>query len=436
MHAILTPVGSAGDVNPFIVVGRELRRRGHRVTVIGPELFGGVASNAGLGFVPVGTIEDYDRTTKNPDLWDPQRGLKIVLEAVTEQLQAAYAAVEQVYEPGQTMLVGHSLAFASRAFEETHDVAAATVHLAPSIFRSLFAQPALPSGRDITSWPRPVKRMLWWAVDRFLIDRQLARPLNAWRAGLGLPPVSRVFKAWLHSPQRVIGLFPDWFGAPQPDWPAQVRLTGFVLSDESCAPPPAAREPGPDDGRPAAAASSIARFLAGGDPPIVFTPGSANRHAAQFFRAGIDATARLGRRALLVTGHREQLPASLPDFAFHASYASFATLFPRALAVVHHGGIGTTAQGLAAGVPQLLMPMGFDQPDNAMRAVRLGVARALAPRHFTADRVAAALGQLVSSDEVAAACRRWRERIDSQQALACTCDLLEEQFAGFAGRRS
>jgi UDP:flavonoid glycosyltransferase YjiC (YdhE family) len=109
-------------------------------------------------------------------------------------------------------------------------------------------------------------------------------------------------------------------------------------------------------------------------------------------------------------------------------YASFGGLFARASAVVHHGGIGTCAQALAAGVPQLLMPMAFDQPDNAERVTRLGVGEAIPPVRFTAERVAAALGRLLSAEQVAAACRQWRDRIDSADAVRQTCDLIEAQY--------
>ena len=88
----------------------------------------------------------------------------------------------------------------------------------------------------------------------------IAPALNAYRAELGLAPVSRIFRSWIHSPQRVIGLFPEWFFPPQPDWPAQIRLTGFPLFDEAGLHP---LDPGLD------------AFLAAGDPPIAFTPGSA-----------------------------------------------------------------------------------------------------------------------------------------------------------------
>ena len=422
MHAVLTPVGSSGDVNPFVIVGRELRRRGHQVTLIAPEVFAGVASNAGLDFVPVGTREEYERATNNPDLWHPRRGVAVALTEVVRHLRPAYAAIERVYHPNQTMIVGHALSFPSRVFEETHRVAAATLHLAPSIFRSDFKQPALPTGSDVSAWPRWAKRALWWGVDRFVVDPLVAPALNAWRAELGLPPASRIFNTWFHSPQRLIGLFPDWFADPQPDWPPQLRLAGFVLSDESCTP----------DEKPMGLSSDLEQFVGAGAAPIVFTPGTANRHASAFFRAAIDATAAIKRRAVLVTNYREHLPLSLPPHVHHATYTPFDWLFPRASAVVHHGGIGTCAQGLAAGVPQLLMPMGFDQPDNAARLVRLGVGEAITQARFTGERVAASLTRLLSSDNVATACRRWSGETMAVNGARSACDLLEKQYECFA----
>ena len=210
--------------------------------------------------------------TGNPDLWDPRRGLGVVFDELVILLRRSYAAIAELHEPNRTMLVGHSLSFFTRVFEEKHHVPAATVHLAPSVFRSAFGQPALPSGRDISGWPRWAKRALWWAVDRFAVDPLIAPGLNAWRGELELPPVSRVLKSWLHSPQRVIGLFPEWFGEPQPDWPRQIRLTGFVLSDEKCAPE------GAGSGLPA----HLEQFLASGDAPIVFTPGHGESTCLRF----------------------------------------------------------------------------------------------------------------------------------------------------------
>jgi rhamnosyltransferase subunit B len=165
-------------------------------------------------------------------------------------------------------------------------------------------------------------------------------------------------------------------------------------------------------------------FLAEGSPPVVATPGTANRHATDFFAAVAAALGKLGRRGLFLTGYPEQLP-SLPGTILARRYVPFSSVLPRAAALVHHGGIGTTAQGLAAGIPQLIMPMGFDQPDNALRATRLGVGRWLAPGRFTVERVTEALDDLLGSPEVARAAAEYRERLGRENGIKVVCDVVE-----------
>jgi len=269
-HYLLTPVGSAGDVHPYLGIGRELRRRGHQVTLLASEPFRASAQLADIDFVACWSNEYVDEILHDPDLWHPRRGLKVVMRAVAASLRDTYAALSRLYQPGRTVFVGHSLSFATRSFEERHSVAAATLHLAPSLLRSLHRLPAIAPGLDISGLPRPLKRAFWWLGDRIFIDPHILPYLNAWRDELGLPPVRRPFQSWLHSPRVTLGLFPEWFGPPQPDWPPQVRLTGFPLFD---------------DDRAGSLSPEIERFLASGTAPIVFTPGSANRQAPSFFEA-------------------------------------------------------------------------------------------------------------------------------------------------------
>jgi rhamnosyltransferase subunit B len=410
MRYILTPMGSAGDVHPFIGIGRALKARGHDVIVVTAGPFGDAVRSAGLAFRQTISTEEFDSVSKHPDLWHPRRGLQIVLDQIAYRLRLGYECIEKVYEPGQTVLVGHSLSFPTRVFEEVHGAPAATIHLAPSVFRSDHEQPAYAPGRDGSHWPRWLKRCLWWGIDRLMLDPHIAPALNQWRHELRLPPVKHVFRDWIHSPRRVIGLFPDWFGAPQPDWPAQLRLTGFPLYD----PPDHAELP-----------SGLLRFLEGGLPPILFTPGSANQSAAGFFREAIDASSRLGARALLLTRYPLQLPA-LPAAVHHEPFVPLSSVLPRCAALVHHGGIGTLAQGLAAAVPQLTMPMGFDQPDNATRLHRLGVGRWIMPSEFDGERVAATLQRLLDDAQTAARCRHWSSQVRAFDAIDRTCGLLEE----------
>jgi rhamnosyltransferase subunit B len=410
-RVLLTPVGSAGDVNPFVRLGQALHTRGHDVVLVAPAPFAEAAARAGIAFAASGTIEEFERVTDNPDLWHPRKGLQVVLSTVAAYLRRSYEQLDGLFEAGHTILVGHSLAFATRVFEETHHAPAATVHLAPSLFRSTIEPPATPLGPVLPMLPPWLQRALWHSLDRLAIDPLIARPLNEWRAELGLPPVSRVFQDWIHSPRRVLALFPGWFAAPQPDWPPQVRLCGFILDQGA-----GGRALDPD----------IETFLQAGSPPVVFTPGSANRQAAAFLHAAVGAAGRLGVRALLVTPYREQVPSDLPADVKHVAYAPFHQLFPRAAAVAHHGGIGSCAQGFAAGVPQVLMPMGFDQPDNATRVARLGTGAWLSPRRFTAGGVASVLERLLTDATVAAACRDLADRMREARSVERACEALEK----------
>jgi UDP:flavonoid glycosyltransferase YjiC (YdhE family) len=222
--------------------------------------------------------------------------------------------------------------------------------------------------------------------------------------------VRRFLDRWIHSPQCVIGLFPPWFSPPQPDWPPSVTLTSFPLFDEADL---------------AELPADVERFLAEGEPPVVFTPGTAMKQGQAFFAAAIEACLKLGRRGLLLTRFPEQVPSPLPAGVRHFTYVPFSQVFPRAAAAVHHGGVGTTAQALAAGVPQLIMPLSHDQPDNAARVRRLGVGSSLAPHAFRGPAVAKALDGLIGSPEVAARCRDVAAKLRGADPFTEACRAIE-----------
>jgi len=410
-HFLLTPVGSSGDVHPFIGIGRGLRSRGHDVTILTAEPFREVIARAGLRFVPTHSTEEFDRVSQDPALWHPRRGIQRVLTAAAQGLRREYDQLAACYEPGRTVLAGHPLAFATRLFEEAHHAPAATIQLAPSVFRSRYQQPVHYPGYDASGYPAWLTRTLWWVIDRAFIDPYIVPALNRFRREMGLGPISRVFQEWLHSPQRVLGLFPEWFGPPQPDWPAQLRLTGFPLYDEA-----------DQHGVPPA----LEAFLRGGAPPVLFTFGSANRAAGALLRTGAAAAARLGQRAVLLTRHADQIPRGLPAGVHHERYVPLSLLLPRCAAIVHHGGIGTCAQGLAAGIPHVVVPLAFDQPDNAARLERLGVGRWVLPTRLTPPRLADAIAPLLSDPAVRERCRRWANAIQTADAVDAACRWLED----------
>jgi rhamnosyltransferase subunit B len=401
-------------VHPFIGIAQALHRRGNDVTVVASEPFGPLVRQSGLNFVEYLSEREYRQVIEDPDLWHPRKGTYLILRTLSGHLRRAYSRLSEIVDPDRTVFVNHTLSFPARLYAEKHHVREATLHLQPATFRSVMQPATFIPGRDLSWMPTRLTRLMWWVIDR-MIDRHMLPALNALRGDLDLPFTSRVLKNCIHSTQCTVGLFPEWFAPPAPDWPATARLTGFPLFDATDH-----HELSP----------GLEAFLSAGDPPLVFTPGTAHTRADRFFQAAVEAASRLGRRAVLLTRFAEHLPEELPAHVYRESYVPFSRLLPRCAAIVHHGGIGTCAQGLAAGLPQLTMPMGFDQPDNVTHLHRLGVASWITPRKFTGERVARALGRLLENRQVADACARWRDQIAASDPVARTCEILEEVRSG------
>lgn len=424
MHVLLAPLGSAGDAHPFVGLGAALRQRGHRVTLFGDRQFESLVQQAGIEFValekqqlarvPLDSIgARVVRRVVESTLWLLFRRLRKLARAsvVLPYVRPLHEAIARHHVPGQTVVVASSLALGARIAQDRLGVPVVTVHLSPCQFRSV-QRPAVLPPLVLPRWlPASAKRLAYRLLDALVLDRLLGDPLNGLRGELGLPPVRRVFDAWRHSPARTIGLFPEWFGMPQPDWPAQARLTGFPLFDGSKA------ETLPAD---------VQEFLDAGEPPIIFTPSTSIRTVRSFFVESVKASQLLGRRAILLTRFPEQVPSRLPATVRHFAYVPFSQLLARAVALVHFGGIGSAAQALAAGIPQLIVPFKNDQFDNAARLQELAVARVLSFGAYRAPAVAQALQSLLESAHVADRCREFAARLQGYDALEPTCRLIEE----------
>lgn len=390
MHILISCVGSAGDVHPFIAIGQALARRGHAVELLTSPHFRTRIEAAGLAFTPVGTEADYERVVHHADLWNPRTCFPVLWQALQQRLVEAHRLLIARAQPGRTVLIGSTLAWQVRLAQETHGLTAVTVHLSPVCLWSAQAPAVLPGLGDLSGWPSALVRQIQAAIERGFIDRVVAPGLDAIRRDLGLPPVRRVLSQWVNSPQRVVCTWPEWFSPTQADWPAQAVTTGFARWSGAA-------------GQPLAPA--LLTFLNAGPPPIGFTPGSAMAHGREFFARALASCAALKQRALLITPYTDQLPHPLPPFAHTVSYAPFDALLPRLAALVHHGGIGTTAQALAAGVPQGVVPFAHDQFDNATRLVKRGVGLRLDGRGSVRGWERA-LDRLLNDPAIGAACQR------------------------------
>jgi rhamnosyltransferase subunit B len=416
MHVILATVGTDGDVFPYIGLGCALRARGRRVTLAGPETYRDRAIALGLEFCSLVTAEEVGRMLADPDMWRPVKSGLVMARWGMPMMPRQYEALAGLAREPGAILVANPGLLPARLVQDKLKVPTASLLLQPGLIPSCLAPPIMTGGLTIPSWlPHPLRRAYWLGLDAFGYAL-ITRPLNRLRAGLGLSPVRRVFRWWF-SPDLVIGLFPSWYAEPPGDWPPQIRLAGF----------------GRYDGAKAELAEDVRAFCQEGSPPIAFTLGTGMAHAASFFRDAVAACQAAGARGILLTKFADIIPPSLPPTIRHVAFATFRQLLPLCGAVVHHGGVGTTAAALEAGCPQLVLPLAWDQPDNAVRVTKLGVGVALGARQRDAEHLAGALSGLMRPAV--------RERCRDVAALAAQTNGLEvaadwvEQMAISSGSR-
>lgn len=411
MHALLASVGTDGDIFPYAGLGVALRSRGHSITLAASAHYQGLAETHGFAFHALLSAEENDELFGNPDFWNPLKTAPLSARWGVRYLRRQYDLLSRLVTP-DTVIVANPAVFAASLVHEKLGVPWANVIAQPWLIPSSIAPPMMPGFSFLSRAPRPVWKLLYRGID-CVGDFLIGREFNGLRASLGLKPVRRILGNWF-SRQLVIGLFPEWYGPPQADWPSQVRLAGFPLFD---------------GGQNESLAPEVLAFCQAGTPPVAFTFGTGMAHSAGLFRTALEACAILGIRGIFLTKFRDQLPESLPASVLHCAFAPFQKLFPHCAAAVHHGGIGTVAKAMAAGVPQLIRPICFDQLDNGMRVKKLGAGDCLRSKRSSGKQMAMALATLMT-DEARTACRNVMTRFDGTDALATAADLVEKLAAG------
>ena len=297
--------------------------------------------------------------------------------------------------------------------------------LAPFSFFSAYDPPVLPPYPGLARADRIVPGM-GHAIKRLarFVTREWTEPIYALRRELGLPKgADPIFDA-KHSPHLVLALFSRALGVEQPDWPPNTLITGFCFYDA--------------DGGNAALPPRLEAFLAEGEPPVVFTLGSAAVLAAgRFYEFSARAAMRMGLRAVLLIGadERNRPAMELPPSICVEQYAPYSALFPRAAMVVHQGGVGTTAQCLQAGRPMLMMPYSHDQPDNARRMKRLKVAEVIQRGRYTPSRVARRLRAMLEEPLNAHRAQSVARQLEREDGVRTACDALERLYEQTRGGR-
>ncbi len=375
--------------------------RGHEPTFVITPHYGPLIEERGYPWIPVGTKEDFVRLARDARVWSRMHGPRMVIGGMVRTLPI-YGKAIQTAGDDFDLVVLSSLALGAASMAETANIPRITLHMQPALFRSIYDCPVFMEELAwLTRAPRWSKRLFFAFID-FVFWETARRELNLFRRRIALPPLRSFYDDALHGAEGVAALFPPWFAAPQPDWPRRVRQFGFPIASNS---------------RPLS--DSLEDFLSSGEPPLVWTHGSANFDIEHFQFRALKVSRELNLRCLLIS---LDAPASLPEKAMHVVHARFEDVFPRCKAVVHHGGIGTTAKCIAAGVPQLIIPRSHDQPDNAQRVVKLGLGKAVSYRQTNTPQLATTLRQLLASEIISSRCREFRQRVLRTDTLS---DVLE-----------
>ena len=409
-NVILVPAGSHGDVHPLLGLGQTLAKCGHKISIIANEPFKPIAQKLGFEFLQLRSTDELRKSP--PTVWHPRKSWDAMASRLEPEWRRQHQLIIDNYSESKGIVLAAGAAFGARLAQEKHGVRVATVHLSPICFRSLISPPVIHPALRWMNWlPATPKRLVFQMVDR-AIDLAFVPRLNRLRTEMGLKTIRRPFNGWWNSPELVIAMFPAWFCAPHADWPPNTVMGDFVLFDDQVV----------------EKKNSVAEeFLATEDPFIVFTPGTSASDSRSFLKAAIVACDQLGYRGLILSRRKKDVPTDLPDGIHHFQYLPFSKVFPNCAAVVHHGGIGTMAQAMAAGIPQLVLPKAFDQFDNADRIRRLGVGTSIGfGRNRNGKALARQLDTLISSNRARANCLAAKKRFAPVPHLEIVCERISQ----------
>lgn len=411
---VLTTLGSLGDVHPFIALGLGLRDRGHTIVFATTKDYQTIVESLGFEFHSIRPDHAVDDPSLVALMMDPRRGTERVLrDYLLGNLRQTYADLLSIVQNAD-LIVSHEIIYAIPLLAELFQIRWAVCILGPGSFFSVydpFVMPFLPALAKL--------RVLGPGINQRVKDfakfmtRGWGEPVHQLRQELNLSPISHPIFEDKFSPYLVLALFSSVLGSPQQDWPPNTIVTGFTFYDGS-----------PDE----ELAPELKQFLEKGEPPIVFTLGSAAVVSpGNFYEVSIQAAKILNRRAVLMMGHNPP-PENLPTTLIAINYAPFSKIFPYACAIVHQGGVGTTAQALRAGHPTLVMPYSHDQPDNAARVERLGTSRTISRKAYSTVKVVKELNRLLDTPSYREKAAEVGRIIQAENGVKVACDEIEKQI--------
>ncbi len=410
---VIAPYGSLGDLHPLLAIAIELRKRGHEIRICTFEGYREKIEKLDFEFFPMRPDIDTEDRKLARELMDTKTGSeKVIKELMLGNIHETYLDLLNASK-SMDLLIAGEIVFPAHSVSEKLGLKLITTSLAPI---SMFSQyePNIYANalflRHLNFLGRPFQKLVF-SVMGSVLESWLG-PYKEFRTAIGLssdhdPIVKDKYSKNLH-----LAMFSKVLAKPQPDWYPRTLQTGFCFYDGQ-------KILGvmPD---------GLNEFIDSGESPIVFTLGSAAvMDARDFFEESIAAAKRLNRRSVILYGVFNEPPKGLDDERVGFDYAPFSQVFPRAACVVHQGGIGTTAQVLRAGVPQLIMPFSHDQPDNAARCKRKGVARSIDRNRYNAERAAEEITKLLGDLSYKAKALEAKSIVEREHGTETACDAVE-----------
>ena len=409
---VIVAYGSLGDLHPAIALARGLEARGHHAAIASSEPYRAKITSLGLTFHAVRPDLSLSDETMGRRVMDGRRRSEYLMRELDYPAgRDMYADLMPLAESSD-LVIGGELACALPIIAEQRRVPWAYFALSPISFLPVFDPSVIPGPTILHA-----VQSLGPGANRFvhalakIASHAWWRPLRDLRRELGLPAAASPLFAGKFSPRLNLAMFSRVLQPPQRDWPEHTVQTGFLFHDEAES--------------STTLPSQVQQFLDAGTPPLVFTLGSAAVHLARdFYEQSARAAQSMGCRAILLLGTNSPPPA-LPPSILAWDYLPYVRIFPHAAAIIHQGGVGTTAQALRAGRPMLVMPFAHDQFDNAARVTRLGVGRQIARETYTADSAARELDALFKHPRSSETATAIGAKIRAERGVELTCEAIE-----------
>jgi len=415
MKIVFAVFGSLGDMHPMNALGLELKKRGHHVSFATMDFYREKIETLGFEFRPMHPHLNPDNKELAKKLMDAKSGSELLLrEIILPNLRPMYEDLTKAVADAD-LLISTEVVFAAPSVAEKTGIKWITTTLAPGTFLSAY-DPFVP---PTAIWLRKFRFLgsffhgAMFGLVRKIINSWF-EPYREFRREIGLGEGKNpLFEG--KSDLLNLAMFSRVLGKPQPDWAKATLQTGFCFYD------------GKDDY--GEISEDLQNFLDEGEPPIIFTLGSAAvMDSRDFFEESAHAAQIVGKRAVLLYGMFNKPPKITENGKqiMAVPYAPYSQVFPRAACIVHQGGVGTTSQVLRAGVPHLIMPYSHDQPDNAARCERLGVAKIISRNNYTAKNASNKLRDLLADENYKINAIEAAKVVNSEHGTTVACDAIEE----------